>query len=104
MAEVPNPMRGGTMFKTKVEKDGAIYEVSTVDTFDAGWETLVFKEGEGYVYTYVERRYRNQREAKAGHEMAVTRLRYENVFPLPPSEDAERVAALDAAVREFLSG
>jgi hypothetical protein len=102
MAEVPSP-DGGTMFKTKVTKDGTTYEVSTVDTFDAGWETLVFKEGGSYVYTTVEDRYRDYREAKEGHEVAVRRLQTENVFPPPPSEDTERVAALDAAVREFLT-
>jgi hypothetical protein len=59
------------MFKTKVTKDGTTYEVSTVNTFDAGWETLVFKAGGGYVSSNVEDRYRTYEEAKAGHERAV---------------------------------
>jgi hypothetical protein len=70
MAEIPSPY-GGTMFKTKVEKNGKTYEVSTVDTFDAGWETLVFLADGGYVCTDVEDHYCGYEEAKAGHEKAV---------------------------------
>lgn len=69
MAEVPSPM-GGTMFKTEVVKNGVRYEISTVDTFDAGWETLLFRAGGGYAEegAAYERRHLDYNEAKAWHE------------------------------------
>lgn len=45
------------MFKTLVKKEGKEFVVSTVDTFDAGWETLVFEKNGGYVATEVEYRH-----------------------------------------------
>lgn len=66
MAEVLSPF-GGTMFKTPVENNGKTYEVSTVNTMDAGWETLVFLEGYT-ARTGFERRHANYAEAKAWHE------------------------------------
>lgn len=67
MAEVPSPA-GGTMFKTEVVKNGVRYRISTVNTFDAGWETLVFgPNGAGTEYLF-ERRHIDYVEAKAWHE------------------------------------
>lgn len=67
MAEVRSPT-GGAMFKTEVVKNGVRYEISTVNTFDAGWETLLFKAGGGYTESEYERRHRDYAEAKAWHE------------------------------------
>ena len=61
------------MFKTLVKKEGKEFVVSTVDTFDAGWETLVFVKCGCYIRTEVERRYpgKSAAEVFAGHEEAV---------------------------------
>lgn len=67
MAEIPSPM-GGTMFKTEVVKNGVRYEISTVDTFDVGWETLLFRTDSGYSESKYERRHGSYEEAKAWHE------------------------------------
>jgi hypothetical protein len=55
--------------KTKIERDGKEYMVSTVDTFDKGWETMVFEMREGEVY-YADlacRRYEDEQQATAVH-------------------------------------
>ena len=55
--------------KTKIERGGKEYMVSTVETFDKGWETMVFEIRDGDVY-YADlacRRYEDEVQATAGH-------------------------------------
>jgi len=55
--------------KTKIKRGEKEFMVSTVETFDKGWETMVFEMREGDVY-YADlacRRYEDEEQATAGH-------------------------------------
>ena len=60
-----------TRSRTLIQRGGNHYVVSTADTFDMGWETMVFPAREdGTVIDYIDlacRRYADAEAAKAGH-------------------------------------
>lgn len=57
--------------KNIIKKNGKHYLVSTVDTFDNGWETMVFLcDADGEVADWAElacNRYSDREEADTGH-------------------------------------
>lgn len=61
--------------KTRIVRDGKHYMVSTVDTWDAGWETMVFPcTPDGDVTDYGElacQRYYGEEDATNGHAQMV---------------------------------
>lgn len=58
------------MFKDVVRVDGKQYEVSTVDTYDAGWETIIFEQEGAWRQWYVAG-YADELAAVGGHSKAI---------------------------------
>ena len=60
-----------TAMQTVIERGGKHYMVSTVETFDNGWETMVFlAAADGSVIDWTDldcQRYDSEEEAKGGH-------------------------------------
>ena len=59
-----------TRMRTEIVREGKKYLVSTCNTFDQGWETMVFpimEDGEPLYNEQACKRYANQSDAAFGH-------------------------------------